>query len=292
MPLPTHLQRFTDPIPVLSDGHVQLIDCMGDDLAVVDAARVSFFGKAEEHTDAANRHLIRYLLRHRHSTPFEMAEIKLRVRVPMDCWRQWIRHRTASVNESSTRYAPAIDSMDVTPPNEWRSQSSDNKQGSAGFVDPEVGKLLTARETYIQKELRDVYEERLEHGVAKEQARKDLPLSTYTEAYWKIDLHNLLHFLSLRLDPHAQLEIRLYAQAIAEIVKAWVPWTWEAFEDYRLGAMFFTRQEVTALEDLMDRLLANGYQADKLVTNAAAASGLKNGRELTELTAKLRRLFE
>lgn len=309
--LPERLLPFTKPIPVLDDGHVQLVDVMGDDLAIVDAARVSFFGHSSNHTDKENRHLLRYLMRERHSSPFEMCEVKLRVRVPMDTWRQWIRHRTASVNESSTRYAPAIDSAQRTT--DWRSQSKDNKQGSAGLVTDwpqgfdlpgyldedlasrlrEAGPAtyLSDREERVHAFTREVYEERLAFGVAREVARKDLPLSTYTEAYWKIDLHNLFHFLGLRLDPHAQQEIREYAKAISEIVKVWVPWAWEAFEDYRLGAMYLSRHEILALQVLLGQINNEGDQYDRLIEAPIEASGV-TGREKATLTAKLLRLFQ
>src|SRR5690606_34331253 len=133
-------------------------------------------------------------------TPFEMAEIKLLVRVPMDCWRQWIRHRTANVNEYSTRYSVAIDSMQTTETGEWRSQSSNNRQGSGDFLPDDLGAKLTESERAFQEAAVKLYQDRLEAGVAREQARKDLPLCTYTEAYWKVDLHNLLNFLALRMD--------------------------------------------------------------------------------------------
>ena len=197
-------QKFS----VLDDGFVCLVDVMGDDGSIVQAARVSYGAGTKKVSD--DRTLIRYLMRHRHSTPFEMAEIKLLVRVPMDCWRQWIRHRTANVNEYSTRYSLAIDAAQTTPPGEWRTQSESNRQGSEGFLDEELGAALTESEREFQDSARKLYEQRIEQGVAREQARKDLPLATYTEAYWKIDLHNLLHFLALRMDPHAQLEIRDY----------------------------------------------------------------------------------
>lgn len=232
-------------IPVLDDGFVCLVDVMGDDGAVVQAARVSYGEGTKRVSD--DRTLIRYLMRHRHTTPFEMAEIKLLVRVPMDCWRQWIRHRTANVNEYSTRYSLAIDATQTTPPELWRSQAESNRQGSGEPLDIEIGKKLSTAEKQLQDESRRVYEERIAAGVAREQARKDLPLSTYTEAYWKVDLHNLLHFLSLRMDDHAQQEIRDYAAAIGrEIVQPLFPVVWEAFEDYRLGGQFLTRldQEV------------------------------------------------
>lgn len=240
-----------------------------------------------------DRGLIRYLLRHRHTTPFEMCEIKLLVRIPMDAWRQWIRHRTANVNEYSTRYSIAIDAMQTTLPEEWRIQSKDSKQGSAGFLDASFGRELTKAEKELQSKAREVYEERLRHGIAREQARKDLPLSTYTEAYWKIDLHNLLHFLSLRMDAHAQQEIRAYADVIGyEIAKRWCPTVWEAFVDYRLQATTLTRidKEIIALiaqkkDDDADHLL---QKLGLLKYNEKGK--LLRSRERTELETKLKDL--
>lgn len=234
-------------IPVLNDGFVRLVDYMGGDASIVQAARVSYGAGTKKVRE--DRGLIRYLMRHRHSTPFEMCEIKFHVRVPMDAWRQWIRHRTASVNEYSTRYSEAIDANQQTGSGEWRSQAKKNKQGSGGYIDTEIGSVLTAREKALQEFSREVYDERLTNGVAREQARKDLPLSTYTEAYWKIDLHNLFHFLSLRLDSHAQKEIRDYAEAIASLVELWVPHAWEAFQDFRLNASYFSAQEMKILRE-------------------------------------------
>ncbi|MBC7815723.1 MAG: FAD-dependent thymidylate synthase, partial [Planctomycetaceae bacterium] len=167
--------------PVLNDGFVCLVDVMGDDSSIVQAARVSYGEGTKKASD--DRTLIRYLLRHRHTTPFEMVELKFLVRVPMDCWRQWIRHRTANVNEYSTRYSIAIDSMQTTPANEWRTQSQTNRQGSEEMLPTDVGEKLTAAERELQELTRRMYQERLDLGVAREQARKDLPLSTYTEAY-------------------------------------------------------------------------------------------------------------
>jgi len=239
------LQRASSPaldeilgqnFKVLNDGIVQVVDYMGNDAAIVQAARVSY-GAGTKHI-SEDRGLIRYLMRHRHTTPFEMCELKLHVRVPMDAWRQWIRHRTASVNEYSTRYSEAINSTQLTAPNEWRYQSGENKQGSGEFIPEEIGETLSINESKLHLFATEKYRERLEAGVAREQARKDLPLSTYTEAYWKIDLHNLLHFLALRMDSHAQKEIRDYANIIGnEIVSRWVPNTWEAFQDYQLNAL-------------------------------------------------------
>ncbi len=178
---------------------------MGDDRAVVQAARISYgTGTRHVHEDRA---LIRYLMRHSHTTPFEMCELKLHLRVPMDTWRQWIRHRTANVNEYSTRYSVAINAAQRTPSDQWRLQSTVNRQGSARNLPTDIGARLSSDERELQDKARGVYETRIAAEVAREQARKDLPLSTYTEAYWKVDLHNLLHFLNLRMDEHAQKEI-------------------------------------------------------------------------------------
>ncbi|KXK08480.1 MAG: Thymidylate synthase ThyX [Microgenomates bacterium OLB22] len=229
------------PFPVLDEGFIRVVDYMGGDESVIRAARVSF-GKGTKRV-SDDKGLIRYLMRNYHTTPFEMAEIVLHVRVPMDAWRQWIRHRTASVNEYSTRYSIAIDMAQETAPDQWRLQAGTNKQGSEGLLDIKAGDILTLKEKIFHGAARDLYQERLEHNVAREQARKDLPLSTYTEAYWKIDLHNMLNFLWRRMDGHAQLEIREYATIIGEqIVARWVPFTWQAFLDYRLHATHLSAQ--------------------------------------------------
>ncbi len=235
------------PIKVLDDGFVRVIDYMGTDESIVQAARVSYGrGTKKRHQD---RGLIRYLIRHQHTTPFEMCEIKLHVRVPMDAWRQWIRHRTANVNEYSTRYSIAIDAAQTTDPDQWRRQASSNRQGSEGMFEGEQGRRLTDEENDLQNRARQVYKNRIEMGVAREQARKDLPLCTYTEAYWKIDLHNLLHFLELRMDEHAQHEIRQYARIIGEeIVALWCPLAWEAFVDYRLKGESLSNAELLLLK--------------------------------------------
>lgn len=281
---------------VLDDGIVKLVDYMGEEDAIVQAARVSYGAGTKTRLDDIG--LIRYLMQHRHTTPFEMVELKFLIRCPMDVWRQWIRHRTASVNEYSTRYSNAIDSAMKTKPDEWRLQSGTNKQGSGGFLDtsskvidlPEVpfGEDLKAGQLYkdsetcllvfvdtvgerrevpinwdfknativgvldeMEKETqsfsREAYELRIAAGVAREQARKDLPLSTYTEAYWKIDLHNLIHFLGLRMDKHAQKEIREYANQIGEIVKSLYPNVWKAFECFRLQAVTLYGDELEYL---------------------------------------------
>ena len=275
---------------ILHDGFVRVVDYMGSDESIVQAARVSYGkGTKKLHED---RGLIRYLMRHRHTTPFEMCEIKLHVRVPMDCWRQWIRHRTANVNEYSTRYSEAIDAAQKTPPEEWREQASGNQQGSGDFLGKDVGEYLTNRERELQETAREVYEERLSKGVAREQARKDLPLSTYTEAYWKIDLHNMFHFLSLRMDSHAQLEIRSYANIIGnEIVRRWCPIAWEAFADYRLGGLLLTRTDKEIVAQLASGDVEEAINlAERAGWLAQGKKGLKRNREREEFEGKLQDL--
>lgn len=275
------------PFRVLDDGFIRVVDYMGTDHSIVQAARVSYGrGTKKIHED---RGLIRYLMRHQHTTPFEMCEIKLHVRVPMDCWRQWIRHRTANVNEYSTRYSEAIDAAQRTPSNDWRAQSMVNRQGSSELINGKIGQYLSAQEIELQEEARRVYEERLSKGVAREQARKDLPLSTYTEAYWKIDLHNLFHFLALRMDSHAQLEIRSYANIIGnEIVRKWCPIAWEAFVDYRLNSVLLTRLE----KEVILHISKGDYkEAMRVATQSGWVSNGKNemkrNREREEAETKL-----
>ncbi len=212
--------------------------------------------------------ILEYLYKNGHTTPFEMCELVIDVQAPMDVWRQWIRNRTASVNEYSTRYSPAIDLMASTSPREWRKQGTTNRQGSGEFLPPwgeeivlkrnaageaiesdftPIGAKLTQRELELHQLAREVYEERLAMGVAKEQARKDLPLSNYTRAIWKMDLHNLLHnFLGKRMHPHAQLEIRQYANAVAQIAKEIWPRTYALFEEYTLHGVHLSRTEARA----------------------------------------------
>lgn len=276
--------------PVLDDGFVCLVDVMGDDQAVVQAARVSYGEGTRKVSD--DRGLIRYLMRHRHTTPFEMAEIKFLVRVPMDCWRQWIRHRTANVNEYSTRYSLAIDATQTTPPDQWRTQAAANRQGSGAPLSQEIGAPLSAAEIEFQASARKLYEQRIAAGVAREQARKDLLLSTYTEAYWKIDLHNLLHFLALRMDTHAQEEIRAYAKTIGhEILQPLFPLTWEAFVDYRLEALFLTRLDRQLIARLSERLAASGRaratEDDFLAVQDPTWADLSRCRERDECREKL-----
>lgn len=276
--------------PVLDNGFVRAVDYMGSDESIVQAARVSY-GTGTKRV-SQDRGLIRYLMRHSHTTPFEMCELKLHVRVPMDCWRQWIRHRTANVNEYSTRYSEAIDSAQRTDADHWRQQSAQNRQGSGAYLHGSVGTKLSDREQELQHLSREIYQERLDSGVAREQARKDLPLSTYTEAYWKIDLHNAFNFLRLRMDSHAQEEIRKYAEVIGkEIIARWCPIAWQAFLDYEFNSLHLSQIEaaVVALvaQGRTDEAIA---ELERVGLLERSPEGIKRSREHVELEAKLRGL--
>ena len=264
-----------EPLPCLDHGFVRVVDYMGDDGAVVQAARVSY-GKGTKRV-SEDRGLIRYLMRHRHTTPFEMCELKLHVKLPIFVARQWVRHRTANINESSGRYSILDKEFYLPRVEDLAVQSVHNKQGR--------GESLGAHEAAAVLDLLrrdavqcyDSYEALLEdHQLARELARMNLPVSYYTQWYWKIDLHNLFHFLALRLDPHAQYEIRVYGDAIARAVAAWVPLCWEAFEDYRLHSVQLSRQMVEVV-----RALVRGEGPE------AAAAGLTR-REWDELRVALR----
>lgn len=231
-------------------GFVRLVDTMGNDSAIVQAARVSYGAGTKAVSEDIN--LIRYLVRNRHTSPLEMCEIKLHIKAPMDVMRQWIRHRTANVNEYSTRYSLIADNPEPVEPENWRLQSANNKQGSCGFLSLEDGTVFTEMEVLQYENTLKLYEELIEAGVAREQARRILPLCTPTEFYWKIDLHNLFHFLNLRLHPHAQLEIRLFAEAIYKIVQAWVPIAAEAFSDYVKDAITLTWPEQCMMLHFID----------------------------------------
>lgn len=285
--------------PVLHDGFVRVVDYLGTDASVVQAARVSY--GAGTKTPSDDEQLIRYMMRHGHATPFEQCEIKLHVRLPIDVMRQWVRHRTAHVNEYSTRYSEAIDSQHCVDVDEWRLQSSTNRQGSGetlthwlqidanewpvdqnGELQHKTpGEYLTERQESAHNRAVQIYKEALRLGVAREQARAVLPLSTYTEIYWKCDLRNLLNFLRLRLAPDAQQEIREYANVIAEIVEQWVPMTWRAFEDYKLNAVTFSAIEIAAIQQAMHNSPQPQFDCEM--------EGLSK-REVKEFREKLKRL--
>jgi thymidylate synthase (FAD) len=236
--------------PVLGHGYVVLVDYMGNDAAIVQAARVSYGMGTKTVRD--DRGLIRYLMRHRHTTPFEMVEFKFLIRLPIYVARQVIRHRTASVNEHSARYSIIPDEYDVPAAGGTFLQSKRNRQGRGDPAPPEVDERFRAELDRLCQEAYGVYEKALADGVARETARMVLPVAYYTEWYWKINLHNLLHFLSLRLDPHAQEETRLYAAEMARIAQAVCPVAYEAFEEFTLGSLALSRRELRAVRALLD----------------------------------------
>jgi thymidylate synthase (FAD) len=237
------------PLPVLDHGFVRVIDYMGDDAAIVQAARVSY-GAGTRHVQN-DEGLIRYLMRHWHSTPFEMCEIKLHVKLPVFVARQWIRHRTANVNEYSARYSILDREFYIPAPEALAAQSTVNNQGRGAVLEgAEAARVLdllrrdadTAYDHYQAMLSQDG-----QQGLARELARMNLPMNIYTQWYWKTDLHNLFHFLRLRADPHAQYEIRVYAEAIAGAVAQWVPLAYAAFEEYRRGGASLSAAAVAAL---------------------------------------------
>jgi thymidylate synthase (FAD) len=272
-----------EAMPVLDHGFVRVVDYMGDDGAVVQAARVSYGRGTRKTTEDSG--LIRYLMRHRHSTPFEMCEIKFHVKLPIFVARQWIRHRMANVNEYSARYSIMDREFYIPAPENLAAQSSVNRQGR--------GEVLQGQEAEdVLRILRDDASQTYDHyaamlnedgadpsrqGLARELARMNLTLNTYTQWYWKSDLHNLLNFLSLRADSHAQYEIRVYADAMLKAVEAWVPQTYAAFTDYRMGAVTLSAGMLAVVK----RLLA-GEPVEQ------QASGLSK-REWTELMTSLGR---
>ena len=260
--------------------------------AVVQAARVSY-GKGTRKI-SNDRGLIRYLLRHRHTTPLEMCEIKLHVKLPMFVARQWIRHRTANVNEYSARYSVLDHEFYVPEPDILAAQSAGNRQGrdesltaaAAEEARGEIAELSDEAYALYQRLLNETQDGETpdRQGVARELARMVLPVNYYTQWYWKIDLHNLLHFLSLRADPHAQYEIRAYADAICEIVAAWVPLVWEAFEDYRLSGAAISGPGLAALRGLLDPAALD----DEARLEALREKSGMSAREFRELIALLR----
>jgi thymidylate synthase (FAD) len=238
------------PIAVHDHGFVRLVDYMGDDAAIVAAARVSY--GAGTKTVRSDRGLIRYLMRHRHTTPFEMVELKFHIKAPIFVERQWMRHRTASVNSVSGRYSEMPEEFYLPSPDAIRPQSASNRQGRADEPFPEeVAERAIAEWRAGQQAVYATYRAQLDAGMTRELARIGLPLALYTEWYWKINLHNCFHFLSLRLDAHAQEEIRAYAQAIARCARAVAPVAYAAFEDYVLGAVTFSRTEMAVLRKLL-----------------------------------------
>ena len=235
-----------EAIKCLDKGFVRLVDSMGGDDAIVQAARVSY-GQGTSKV-SQDRGLIRYLMRHRHTTPFEMVEFKFHCKMPIFVARQWVRHRTANINEYSLRYSEARDEFYFPDPEHIQFQSALNKQGRSGEVPLELKQKVLDYFKEISERSFTMYQELNEAGIARELARSLLPVNIYTEWYWKNDLHNLLHFIGLRSDSHAQYEIRVYSDAMAVSVKAVAPFAWEAYQDYVVHGMRFSRIEQNLLE--------------------------------------------
>ena len=256
-----------EPIPVLDHGFVRVIDYMGDDAAVVQAARVSYGKGTKKISDDAG--LINYLLRHRHTTPFEMCEIKYHVKLPIFVARQWIRHRTANVNEYSARYSVLDREFYVPEEDHLAAQSSSNRQGRGNIL---LGKEAKRVLDILREDAQMTYDHYIEmlneseegniidvskEGLARELARMNLTLSTYTQWYWKTDLHNLLNFLSLRADTHAQYEIRVYADAMMETLRRWCPITFQSFSDHRVEGVTLSGKAIKVIRKLISGVHIN-----------------------------------
>lgn len=262
-------QLLDQEIKVLDKGFVRLVDYMGGDQRIVQAARVSYGGGTKSYRQ--DRGLIHYLMRNSHTSPFEQVQLTFHTKMPIFVARQWVRHRTARLNEISGRYSVMRDEFYIPDPENIRPQSESNRQGRSEdrFTDEEEQEII-GRWAEEQRMVYGNYEGLLAKNVARELARNNLPLSLYTEWYWQIDLHNLFHFLRLRMDAHAQYEIRVYAEAMARCAKAVCPIAYEAFEEHVLGAVTFSRIECRALAGMLE-----GYSLDL------------SGRALLEFEAKV-----
>ncbi|MEA1881088.1 MAG: FAD-dependent thymidylate synthase [Candidatus Marinimicrobia bacterium] len=249
-----------DAIKCLDKGFVRLVDSMGGDDAIVQAARVSY-GKGTSKV-SQDRGLIRYLMRHRHTTPFEMVEFKFHCKMPIFVARQWVRHRTANINEYSLRYSEARDEFYFPEPEHIQFQSALNKQGRSGEVPKELTDKVLKYFDEISNRSFEMYQELNEAGLSRELIRALLPVNLYTEWYWKNDLHNLLHFIGLRSDPHAQYEIRVFSDAMAESIKKVAPFAWEAYQDYVVQGMRFSRIEQSLLEKKLPPLVIDDILED------------------------------
>lgn len=277
-----------DALPVLDHGFVRVIDYMGDDSAIVQAARVSY-GRGTKKT-SQDKALIHYLMRHRHTTPFEMCEIKLHVKMPIFVARQWLRHRTASVNEYSARYSILSKEFYVPEAQHLAPQSMENNQGRGDVTlsPEESARVLDILRTDANNAY-DHYEEMMNcredgtvldpnrTGLTRELARMNLSLNYYTEFYWKVDLHNLFHFLSLRADSHAQYEIRVFAEAMVDLTRLWVPLAYEAFCNYRLGGVSISRDGWKIIQRLI-----KGEKVEQTDSNL----GAREWKELMEVLAR------
>lgn len=264
MPRPTvpALEKVLgEPFPVLSPGFVRVVDYMGDDSSIVQAARVSY-GRGTR-TPSEDSALIRYLMRHHHTTPFEMCEIKFHIKLPIFVARQWVRHRTASINEYSARYSILDREFYIPSPEHLAQQSTNNRQGRGETLPPlkaqQVLALLREDSEKAYKAYTDLMNQ---HNLTRELARLSLSLNFYTQWYWKINLHNLLHFLSLRSDSHAQYEIRAYADTILKVLALWVPMTFEAFREYRLNAATLSATQLSTIRRMLAGEALNQVSSD------------------------------
>lgn len=261
--------------PILDKGFVRVIDYMGNDSSITQAARVSYGAGTKTVSDDAG--LINRLMRDKHSSPFEMNEIKLHIKMPLFVARQWIRHRTASLNEYSARYSIVKDEFYIPSMDRIQKQSKTNKQGSEENSELSMAQkidIITSMEDVADWSMQYYKRDTEDYDVARELARINMPLSNYTEMYWKIDLHNLLHFLRLRIDSHAQYEIRVYADKIADIVKLWCPIVWAAFEEYQLYSTTFSRKEM----ELMVTELKSSERPDNFTSGEYAQFLTKIGK--------------
>jgi len=283
--VPALEESLYKPFKVLDHGFIRIVDYMGNDNAVVQAARVSYGTGTKQVRE--DRGLIRYLMRHRHTTPFEMCEIKLHVKLPIFVARQWVRHRTANINEYSARYSYLDKEFYVPQPEHLATQSSTNRQGRGAVLEgQEAAKVLQilredasrSHDHYVEMMNEDESGITLrdgQHGLARELARMNLTLNFYTQWYWKVNLHNFMHFLSLRADQHAQYEIRIYAETMLKILEQWVPQVYEAFCDYRLSPFEMSSPALAVVKKLVA-----GEPVDQ------AGSGLSS-REWRELMSVL-----
>lgn len=300
--VPLAEEILNKPYQCLDHGFVRLIDYMGGDSSIVQAARVSYgSGTTKKRGDRA---LIRYLMRHDHNTPFEMVDLKFHAKMPIFVARQWVRHRTASINEISGRYSVIANEFYVPNEEDLGIQSTTNRQGrdSGGFESATAQQILGLLREDSERSF-EHYDRLLNQGLTRELARIGLGLNTYTEWYWKVNLHNLNHFLVLRKDAHAQKEIRVYADAMGDIASKVAPLTYEAFEDYRLKGTKFSRLEMTALGELLTSHKSHSYtlfeinhfieEAKKTKSNGIQYKGLDwDKSELEEFYSKLKIIFE
>lgn len=273
-------------IKVLDKGFVRLVDYLGGDLRIVQAARVSYGAGTKSYRQ--DRGLIHYLLRNEHTSPFEQVILTFHCKMPIFVARQWVRHRTARLNEISGRYSIMKDEFYIPEPDQMRGQSSDNKQARSdeALPDPVVEQMLAEMEA-DQKQIYAHYEAMIEGGLAREIARANLPLSMYTEWYWQIDLHNLFRFLHLRMDAHAQYEIRVFAEAMAQCAQAVAPMAYEAFEDHLVNSIRLSRDECIALSAMMNggECALEGRPLALFQSKLAKMQGMKPAEPVEELQA-------